>query len=67
MLIRVMYRDNTFDLVKDIVLDDLVKSEKILKFYRAGRWAVIGRDPIRGMGGNGTGHRRRRYETRISP
>ena len=67
MLIRVMYRDNTYDMVKDIVLDDLVQSKKILKFYRAGRWAVIGSDPIRGMGGNDTGYRRRRYETRMNP
>ena len=55
MLIRVMYMDNTYDMVKDIVLNDLVQSEKILKFYRAGHWAVIGSDPIRGMGGKGTG------------
>ncbi len=62
MLIRVMYRDGTYDLVKDIVLDKLVQSEMILKFYRSGRWAVVGRDPVRGMGGSGTGYRRRRYE-----
>ena len=66
MLIGVMYRDGTYDIVKDIALDNLVNSEKILKFYRAGHWAVIGSDPVRGMGGSDTGYRRRRYETRMN-
>ena len=62
MLIRVMYRDGKYDMVKDIVLDNLIHSEKILKLYRSGHWAVIGSDPIRGMGGSGTGYRRRKYD-----
>lgn len=67
MLIRVMYRDNTYDMVKDIILDDLVQSDKILKFYRSGHWAVIGSDRVRGMGGSATGYRRRKYEAHLSP
>ncbi len=66
MLIRVMYKDNTYDMVKDIILDDLVQSDKILKFYRSGHWAVVGSDPVRGMGGSGKGYRRRKYDTRMS-
>jgi len=62
MLINVMYKDGTYDLVKDIVLDKLIHTEKIMKFYRSGRWVYIGRDPIRGMGGSGTGYRRRQYD-----
>ena len=62
MLIRVMYRDGKYDMVKDIVLDNLIHSEKILKLYRSGHWAFIGSDPIRGMGGSGTGYRRRKYD-----
>jgi hypothetical protein len=62
MLIRVMYRDGTYDIVKDIVLDKLIQTEKILKFYRSGHWATMGREPVRGMGGSGTGYRRRSYD-----
>jgi hypothetical protein len=62
MLVRVMYRDGTYDMVKDLLLDRLVHTEKILKIYRSGHWAIIGRDPVRGMGGRGTGYRRRRYD-----
>ena len=62
MLIRVMYRDGKYDMVKDIVLDNLIHSEKILKLYLSGHWAVIGSGPIRGMGGIGTGYRRRKYD-----
>ncbi len=62
MLIRVMYRDGSYDIVKDNILDRLIQNEKILKFYRSGHWAVVGREPVRGMGGSGTGYRRRRYD-----
>jgi hypothetical protein len=64
MLIRVMYRDGTYDIVKDIVLDKLIQTEKILKFYRSGHWATMGREPVRGMGGSGTGYRRRSYDSK---
>jgi hypothetical protein len=62
MLIGVMYKDGTYDLVKDIVLDKLINTEKILKFFRSGHWVVIGHEPVRGMGGSGTGYRRRQYD-----
>jgi len=62
MLIRVMYKDGTYDMAKEVILDKLIQSETILKFYRSGQWAVIGRDPVRGMGGSGTGYRRRKYD-----
>ncbi len=62
MLIRVMYRDGSYDIVKDNILEKLIHSEKILKFYRSGQWALVGRDPVRGMGGSGTGYRRRKYD-----
>jgi len=67
MLIGVMYRDGTYDIVKDIALDNLVNSEKILKFYRSGHWVIIGREPVRGMGGSGIGYRRRKYDTYMCP
>jgi hypothetical protein len=63
MLIRVVYKDGTYDMVKEIILDKLVQSNRILKFYRSGNWAVIGNDPIRGIGGSSTGYRRRQYDS----
>jgi hypothetical protein len=63
MLVRVMYRDGTYDIVKDIVLDRLIQTKEILKLYRSGHWAIIGRDPVRGMGGSGTGYRRRHRDS----
>ena len=62
MIIRVIYTDGTYDLVKDLLLDQLIYSGRVSKFYRSGKWAVIGRDRVRGMGGSDSGHRRRRYD-----
>ncbi len=62
MFIRIMYTNGNYDLVKDIILDQLINSSRIRKFYRAGRWAIIGKDPVRGMGESDDGHRRRRYD-----
>ena len=62
MHIRVMYNDGEYGMIKDILLDKLIKSGKIIKFYRSGGWAVIGRDPVRGMGGREGGYRRRIYD-----
>lgn len=62
MLIRVMYTNGNYDLVKDILLDQLIDSGMILKLYRSGRWATIGKDQVRGLGENDDGHRRRRYD-----
>ncbi len=50
MMLRVMYHDNTFDMVKAAHLEDLIVSGKILKFKRSDGWVVIGRDPLRGSG-----------------
>ena len=62
MRIPVMYRDGTYGVEKDISIDQLVRSERILMFCRSGSWAVIGRDPVRGMGGSGAGYRRRKFD-----
>ncbi len=62
MFIRIMYKNGNYDLVKDIILDQLISTSKVLKFYRSGRWATVGKDPVRGMGENDDGHRRRRYD-----
>jgi hypothetical protein len=47
-------------MVKDIMLDKLVISGKITKFYRSDGWVNIGHDPIRGLGGSYNGSERRR-------
>ncbi len=62
MFIRIMYKNGNYDLVKDILLDQLIGSSKVLKFYRSGRWVTVGKDPVRGMGEIDDGHRRRRYD-----
>lgn len=51
MMIRVMYSDGRFDLVKQAVLDQLLVNNRVASFKRTNGWAVVGRDPIRGAGG----------------
>ncbi len=59
MLIRVMYKNNTYDMVKHTSLDHLIELRKIKKFLRAEGWAEIGEHRIRGMGGVNKGSERR--------
>ncbi len=47
MMIRVMYSDGRFDIVKPNLLDDLIERDVITSFKRSTGWAVVGRDPIR--------------------
>ena len=47
MLIRVMYSDGRFDMVKPKMLDDLLERQAVSSFKRSDGWAVVGRDPIR--------------------
>ena len=47
MLIRVMYDDGKFDMVKPQMLDTLLESNRVTSFKRNMGWAVIGRDTIR--------------------
>lgn len=47
MLIRVMYDDGRFDMVKPQLLDALLAAEKVMSFKRSESWAVVGRDTIR--------------------
>ena len=47
MLLQVIYSDNHYDYVKDMMLDDLIGSHKIEKFHRRTGWVTIGVDPIR--------------------
>ena len=47
MLIRVMYRDGKFDMIKPQLLDKLLEKHKVTSFLRSNEWAVVGRDSIR--------------------
>ncbi len=47
MLIKVMYKNEKYDLVKPALLNQLILSKKIKKFYRSGQWADIETDHIR--------------------
>lgn len=51
MMIRVMYSDGRFDLVKHTMLDDLLERNRVASFKRSNGWAVVGRDAVRGTGG----------------
>ena len=60
MMIRVMYSDGRFDMVKPSLLDDLIQKQTVTSFKRNSGWAVVGRDPIRSKGrGNYRGLERR--------
>ena len=48
MMIRVMYNDGRYDLVKESMLDLLLATRKLTGFLRSSGWAIIGRDPVRG-------------------
>lgn len=59
MLIRVIYQNDRHDLVKPVLLDKLIASNKIKKFLRSEGWTTVGTDRIRGKGGYYEGHDRR--------
>jgi len=59
MVIRVMYHDKKYDMVKASALGELIVAGKIKKFLRSDGWATIGISPIRGFGGNYEGAERR--------
>lgn len=62
MLIRVLYTDNTYDMVKESRLDDLISAKKVVRFERSSGWVTVGRDPLRGVGGAYWGPERRRQK-----
>ncbi len=60
MMIRVMYSDGRFDMVKPNMLDNLLDRQAVTSFKRGTGWAVVGRDQIRKSGlGNYRGTERR--------
>jgi hypothetical protein len=67
MLIRVMYQNEKFDMVKPSILEGFLSSGKLKKFFRSGGWAIMGIDPIRGRGGSHEGPERRKISTMKQP
>jgi hypothetical protein len=47
MLIRVMFDDGRFDMVKPPLLDNLLEEQKLTSFMRSCGWAIVGRDVLR--------------------
>ena len=63
MLLKVMYQNGKYDMVRPSLLNELIASKKIKKFYRSGGWADIERDPIRKAVGSYVGLERRKQSS----
>lgn len=66
MMVPVMLRDGTEEIVLSQVLDRLLESGQVECFRRSGGWVVVGRAPVRGMGGSLYRGRERRSDLRRS-
>ena len=49
MLIRVMYEDGRFDMIKPQLLETLLQNNTVTSFKRSEGWVVVGRDAIRSV------------------
>jgi len=47
MLVQVHWTNNTYDYVKDFMLDSLIEAGVVARFLRSSGWVTIGVDPIR--------------------
>jgi hypothetical protein len=60
VLIRVQYKDDSYDTVAPYLLNELISSDKIKKFFRSEGWVIPGMHQIRVIGeGRGRSDRRR--------
>lgn len=67
MVIRVMYDNGSFDMVKASRLDDLIPAGKIARFLRTEGWVTVGVDPVRTSGRTAyDGPERRANLTRVA-
>jgi len=67
MLLKVQYNNDTFDMVKPHILEGLISSGQIKRFYRSEGWATLGVDPIRGTGAAYSGMERRKTSPEAKP
>jgi hypothetical protein len=63
MLLKVTYQDDKYDMVRPSLLNELIASKKIKKFYRSLLWTDIERDPIRRAAGSYVGLDRRKQSS----
>jgi hypothetical protein len=47
MLISVLFKNNTYGMIKRKLLEKCIVSGSITKFFRSSGWVTIGVDPIR--------------------
>ena len=47
MLLKIMYSNGTYDMVKPSLLQQLISEKRLQKFYRSEQWVDITTDPIR--------------------
>jgi hypothetical protein len=62
--ITVLFNDNHYKIVSGIELDQLLTTDKVKAFRRSTGWVIIGKDPLRGQGGNFAGRERRKQTGR---
>ena len=48
MLVQVKWTNNTYDYVKDFMLDSLIEAGVVARFLRSSGWVTVGVDPVRG-------------------
>ena len=64
MLIKVLYQNSEYAMVRPFLLEDLITSGKIIKFLRSEEWVTIGIDRIRVSDYRYTGPDRRKNSFR---
>ena len=47
MLVQVNWTNNTYDYVKDFMLDSLIEAGVVARFLRSSGWVTVGVDPVR--------------------
>jgi hypothetical protein len=64
MVLQVQYYNNKYDYVNNAILQKLIVTRRIKRFYRPSeeKWVIPGIDPIRGAGGDYEGPERRQAQ-----
>lgn len=60
MLIPVIYEDDSYDMVEDYLLNELIVTKRIKAFKRSSGWVRIGQDRVRKIDYTGPERRGRR-------
>jgi hypothetical protein len=54
MLVQVKWTNDTYDYVKDFMLDSLIEAGVVARFLRSSGWVTIGVDPVRAKSSAGS-------------